>query len=786
MLLRFLSLCGLVAVCLFGAVGSAGADSGTFSGSITPTACGPLHPITVAPGETTIDVVATADVAANDITLELFDPDGNHKAHGDTGTSPEEIVYQSDNLQSGVWHVQVCPFQGGVIAEPYTYDGVYSTSSAPVVASTPVSTPALVGGTPVPKYVLGKLTFSPATVIDPQRTEGEPLNFVEPNGAYWESGPFGTTTQNSFIHRSTDNGLEFHVDSPVGLRPDAPPGGGDTDIAVDDQGNHYFVDLEALVNLGTAVSNDDGNNWRKNPAAVQNAAVDRQWYTVDNGPTSSAADNTIFLAFHETAVGTYIYSSPGSTGLADPVGGLVWQNASANAPNPLASDATCAQIRFDKVKRNLYYACNEGNHVRVTIGHVAPGQRTGIKFYNVALPASPGGGGPGHLFPALATDSAGNVYAAWIDTADNNVYYSVSADQGTTWTVPVKVNTAPSNTAEFIWAQAGAPGSLALGWYATDTVGQPDSFPNWADDPQGATKVKWWGYAGVITNAAGLAPTIAQQRFTEKPMHYGQICNQGIGCTISGGDRTMADYFAFNFDKSGALRIVYNDTTSQNHGAHLYEVRQLKGKTPLGTSVNQAVPANPMKDVTGDAQWPHYSPTGAGPNQPQLDLTNLAVSQPSSSMLRVKMSVANLASMLAPPGKTNAAWLTRFQALSVGNFGEEAYRIFYVGAESIGGTAPLYFAGSTTCTETTPKNCKISQYPRQMTAQGRICGNTISVDVPLNGGFGVGVPLSGKTLYNVTAFGFGRNDDTTDIYDDVDATHSFDYALGGATGGAVC
>ena len=490
----------------------------------------------------------------------------------------------------------------------------------------------------MPRYVLGKLTFSPATVIDPQRTEGEPLNFVEANGAYWESGPWGITTQQSLIHRSTDNGLEFHVDSPVGLRPDAPPGGGDTDITVDDQGNHYFVDLESLINLSTAVSSDNGNTWRKNPLAVPNSSVDRQWYAVDNGPTSAASDNTIFLAFHETPVGTYIYSSPGSTGPADPVGGLVWQNASANSPSPLASDTTCGQMRFDKVKRYLYYPCNEGDHMRMTIGHVAPGQRTGIKFYNVALPASPGGGGPGHVFPAVATDSAGNVYAAWIDTADSNVYYSVSTDQGTTWTVPVKVNAAPSNTAEFIWAQAGAPGTLALGWYATDTLGQPDSFPSWGNDPQGATAVKWWGYAGVITSAASLAPTVAQQRFTEKPMHYGQICNQGLGCTTSGGDRTMADYFGFNFDKSGALRIVYNDTTSQNHGAHLYEVRQLKGKTPVGTSLNQPVPANPMKDVTGDAQWPHYSPAGAGPNQAQLDLTNLALSKPSSSTLRVKMT----------------------------------------------------------------------------------------------------------------------------------------------------
>ena len=138
-----------------------------------------------------------------------------------------------------------------MVAAPYSYTGTFATSNVPVtqVETTPGSGTGGAGGTPTPTYVAGKLTFSPATVVDPQRTEGEPLNFLDPKtNDYWESGPFGTTTQNSWIHRSTDNGLEFHVDSPVGLRPDAPPGGGDTDIAVDDQGYHYFVDLEGLVN----------------------------------------------------------------------------------------------------------------------------------------------------------------------------------------------------------------------------------------------------------------------------------------------------------------------------------------------------------------------------------------------------------------------------------------------------------------------------------------------------------------------------------------------------------
>jgi hypothetical protein len=401
-----------------GAAGATG--TGTFSGAITPTTCGPMHDVPVVQGDTTIDAVAAEYVSANDITFDLYSPSGTVLVHGDTLTSPESVHYASANLAPGTYHLQVCPF-GGTYVQPYDYSGSWVVTNGPPVGI-PASEAGDEFGPPTIRRVAGKMRFSNATVVDAQRTEGEPLNHFDQNGNIWESGPWGTTTQNSFIHRSTDNGLSFQIDSPAGIRPDPGPGGGDTDIVNDDQGNEYFVDLESLVNLGTAVSNDNGNNWRNNPVAVQNTAVDRQWYAIDNGPTSSAADNTIFLAFHESAVGTFIYSSPGSTGPTDPVGGLVWQNSSENAPLPLAGDATCAQPRFDPVNRNLYYACNEGDHVRMTIGHVAPGQRTGIVYHNIALPVSPGGGGPSHLFPAVAVDQAGNVYAAWIDDNDNNVY----------------------------------------------------------------------------------------------------------------------------------------------------------------------------------------------------------------------------------------------------------------------------------------------------------------------------------------------------------------------------
>jgi len=771
-------------------VGAAGADTGAYSGSFTATACGPQHPFTVSPGETTIDVTAAATVSANDIVLKLQHPAGTDIASGDTLTSPEQIHYARADLEPGTYYAQVCPF-GGLYVDPTSYTGTYATSAAPVVEGVPGSTTGGTGGTPVAKRLTGSIVFAPATVIDPQRTEGEPLSFIDNRGEYWESGPFGTSTQQSFIHRSTDGGLEFHLDSPVALRPDAPPGGGDTDIALDDQNNAYFVDLEGLVNLGTAVSNDRGQTWRKNPVAVQNAAVDRQWLAIDNGTSASAADNTLFLAFHELAVGTFIYSSAGSTGPNDQLGGLLWTSSSAKAPLPVANDAACAQLRFDRVNRNLYYACNDGDHVRVSVGHVAPGQRVGIEYKNFTGPQSPGGGEPGHFLPALATDSGGNVYIAWIDKSDNNLYYSYSTDQARTWSTPVPVNSAPSNTTEFVWADGGSRGTLALAWYGTDAVGQPDSFPKWKDDPVGATSVKWYGYVALISSAASVKPTIAQQPFTEKPMHYGEICNRGTLCLApedgetSGGDRTMADFFAVAVDGSDALHFVYNDTTNQHHGAGLYEVRQLAGKTLHGGALSRATPSSPMADATGDAQWPHYSPTGPGANVPQLDLTKVEVGQPTPGTLRIRMSAAKLTSLLPPPGKASSVWLTRFQALSVGDHGEESYRVFYVGAESAAGLQPSFFAGSTTCTNADPGNCKVLQYPSGATATGKLCGNTLVIDVPLQGGFGGDWPVNGSRLYSVTAFGFGRNAGD-DLYADVDATHAFDYSLGSASGGSSC
>jgi hypothetical protein len=569
--------------------------------------------------------------------------------------------------------------------------------------------------------------------------------------------------------------------SQTGLRPDAPPGGGDTDLATDDQGNLYFIDLEGLAEIGASVSHDNGMTWSKNPAAVQQSAIDRQWFAVDNGPSASASDNSIFMGFHESGVGTFIYSSPGSLGPTDAVGGLIWQN-SASLPGPLqplASDAVCAKLHFDPVNRDLYMACNEGNHVRMTVGHVAVGQRTGIVYANYALPATPGGGAVMSLFPSTATDAAGNVYVTWIDGTNRGVYYAFSTNEGKNWSLPVLVSHGNAKTNEFDWAVAGASGRVAIAWVGTGRTakGGSDGMPSALADEGAATAYPWYGYAALVTGAASTTPKVSQTQFTEKPMHYGNVCNSGLGCTTNPtADRQMADFFGFSTTANGALRIVYDDTTNEFDGAALFATRQLTGPTIFSNGISGSSPSGPsVTDPAGDAQFPHYSSAGVGPNLPQLDITRLAVSQ-SGSTLTFQLKVANLASLVPPPGKTSALWLIRFQALGpLSGEPQNVYHVYYVYMEKAAGVVPQYKAGVAACQTTTPTNCKFLQYRGDKAASGSISGNTITINVGLNTGFGV--PVVGTKLYSLTAFTFGRNDSVDDLYADVDATQPFDYTV---------
>jgi hypothetical protein len=728
----------------------------------------------------TVTVTITWPSGSNDFDLYIYRQSDGAQVASSTlggGETKEQVVLQSPF--PGSYEVRVSPFL--VTASSYSGSASLSfTTGAPP---------------PNPTFSPGGIAFGPATIVDPQRTEGEPLVHIDQAGNIWESGPWGFSTAQGFVARSTDHGASFHIVSPNGLRPNpAATGGGDSDIITDNQGNAYFADLEGLLAVGVAVSNDQGNNWRENFLSSAFPLDDRQWLAVDNGPTS--ATTTIFLTYRQIPGGSQILSSPGSTGPTDPAGGFVYTNAATTTF--VAGGAPCGRLTFDPVLRNLYLPCLRTNHVEIAKAHVNKGQRTGLQFSLVETPISPGGA-VGHLFGSLTTDRAGNVYVTWVDTNNNNVYLSSSTNAGSTWSTPLQVNGDPANTNVMPWAAAGAPGVVDIVFYGTSTRGDPDTFPSWLNNRQAATNVKWFTYFTQVQGATTTTPTIFQARASEHPTDYGQLCTQGLGCTVSGGDRTLADFFSLAIDSNGAAHLVIDDLTNQHHGAALFELTQVAGPSAIGTSLVQTNPnvATGVTDPAGDAQVPHYFPTGAGPNQQALDILGLQLSQPDTLHLKVTLQVASLSSLLPPAGSNGLAWLTRWQFLTTGDGGEESYRIFYVGANSTAGQTPTFFAGTGTsatpttgafpgdgCVTTTPQNCKIIKYPNEKVETGTINTLTgiITITTPLTD---IGSPITGDELFSVTALTFGWVTHEP-ILQDADATVSFDYILSQTTTPSNC
>src|SRR5438445_9751534 len=242
------------------------------------------------------------------------------------GETQEQVMIQSPT--SGVYEIRTVPFL--VVAS------AYSGFAYLVISNTPP--------TQNPSFPTGGISFGPATVVDAQRTQGEPLAHIDQAGNVYSTGPWGFSTGQSFLSKSTDGGQTFNLVSSLDLRPNiSPAGGGDSDVITDDQGNMYFADLEGLASILVAASNDGGNNWRTNNFASATDLDDRQWLAIDNGLTSSAADNTVFLSYRQILLGSQILSSPGSTtGSPTDTGGLVFTNAAT--PVFSGNGASCGRL----------------------------------------------------------------------------------------------------------------------------------------------------------------------------------------------------------------------------------------------------------------------------------------------------------------------------------------------------------------------------------------------------------------------------------------------------------
>jgi hypothetical protein len=360
------------------------------------------------------------------------------------------------------------------------------------------------------------------------------------------------------------------------------PGGGDADIAVNapDPLNSSIPNLAAssldlVPGVTVTHSTSRGDTFTApNVAAALIPVDDRQW--------NDAIDvSTAYLTYHDIA--TFNIEVQRSND-----GGFTYVNGIGEAIDPqtfpiagtlVGSANVAGQIRIDHSptclsRGNLYAifvapdSVTEnllGGALRSVYVGVSTDAKLGLPaflFTDHKIFAGPAGAnnqGALNLFPALATDDFGFVYAVWSD--NSNILFSSSSDQGTTWTTPIRVNSGATlgNANVFPWVAADANGHAVVVWLGDDLMGNSNDRTVLEKTCSGGTNscwAKWNVYAAETVHGHDAVPAFTQFTASDHVIHYGTVSTGGLG---GGANRNLADFFQVALDPQHRANISFAD-----------------------------------------------------------------------------------------------------------------------------------------------------------------------------------------------------------------------------------
>jgi hypothetical protein len=677
-------------------------------------------------------------------------------------------------------------------------------------------------------------TFGQPTIAGVAGWGFEPDLRLDPSNAnrLYISSPDSGGSDTSWIWRSLDGGRTFKwvpAAAPLNGKVIPCPGGGDTELAVDGAGRLYFNDL-SLANFSVARSDDQGTTFTPcNSTAVPDGGVDRQWYALDGDPT---AGGFLYLTNDEVGSGAVqcgsttannvlvIYRSP-VAGAAASTAGLQFGPAfkitqAGSCDEGIMGNAEVSPVAtrtgqlvggnatsLPAAVRHVYVIHDDGSLSRILVARCFP-VAFGAPIANVSDPSGlncvdlpvanlgdPSLVRTGGNFPSLAVDRAGNLYAVWEQAplsgsvaGDTALMYAYSTDEGSTWSVPLRVPTGLANNV-FAWAAAGDDGRVDIAWYGSaahvDPAGGPQACPNGGPD---AVPGPWSLYLtqtlnGHSASVAFTPPILA----SEHPVRRGGIqtlignqCGGSTNLGLSGTARTLGDFFQLRIGALGQAEISYSDSENVDGnlmGSHAMFVAQnggtgvLAGKQPKGP----AVALGSSKDAAGDATYDALGSTSR--SMPNLDILSSQVGRPSTASchpagtpcLRVTMKLSSMstAAPVAPDADTDLVWLTQWLLPASASCTSTAPSCvdgglnYAVYAESSGGGPVQCWVGQNAL-EQNADGLQLT-YPgtTQITAPGACAvvpgaNGTITIDVPSSAvSLDPGVaPFSAK-LFSVTA-----------------------------------
>ena len=367
-------------------------------------------------------------------------------------------------------------------------------------------------------------------------------------------------------------------------------GGGDVDIAVNQPTsgtpNLALVSLTIAPGVTGTHSTTRGDSFSApNSAVALIPGDDRQW--IDGTDAQ-----TVYLNYHDVATFNIEVqrSNDGGRTYVDGFGEAIDpQTFPAVGGVPATNSAnTAGQIKVDRSscasRGNLYQIFVAPDNLTENLAagalrSIYVGVSTDVKlglpaftFTDTKVFTGPAGAqnqGANNLFPALATDDFGFVYAVWSD--NSNIFYSFSTNQGTTWSNPMNVSF-PVNGGHanvFPWIAADANGHIGIVWFGDDRAGNSNDrstlepghpATQGAACNSGTTCMQNWAqwnvYYAESVNGHDAPPSFVQSVISDHVIHRGTISTGGLG---GGADRSLADLFQVAFDPQHFANVAFSD-----------------------------------------------------------------------------------------------------------------------------------------------------------------------------------------------------------------------------------
>ena len=361
------------------------------------------------------------------------------------------------------------------------------------------------------------------------------------------------------------------------------PGGGDADIAVNTPAPNSGIPNVAVTSLSlapgvTATNSTNRGDSFFNPPNVAAALIpgdDRQWQDAI-GPA------TVYLSYHDAATFNIDVqrSSDGGLTYGDGFGEGIDPQTLPAAGGGAGTANIAGQLHIDQSScpsgGNLYsiFVAPDsamenamGQPMRSVYAAVSDSAKLGLSvflFTDHKIYASPAGSpgavnGTNQIFPAMATDAFGYVYAVWSD--QTGIYYSSSSDQGTTWTTPVRVNSGSTvgMANVFPWVAADANGHVVVTWIGANKAGNSNDATVMAPTCSDGTTSCWaqWNvYLAETVNGHELVPNFTQYTASDHVIHAGTVSTGGLG---GAANRNLGDFFQVGLDGRHRANITFSD-----------------------------------------------------------------------------------------------------------------------------------------------------------------------------------------------------------------------------------